>query len=113
MSTVVDARNVSHDRNAPIEPGQMVLTVDNMKLGTVKEATETHFKVDARFQRDYWLSRELVQFSDERVVGLRFRSDETELHKLRRPADRLSDTASNPATPSEDMSRWENGPFPP
>jgi hypothetical protein len=109
MSTVLHAPGTFRE----IEPGQMVLTVDNMKLGTVKEATETHFKVNARFQRDYWLSRETVQFTDVGVIGLSFRSDETELYKLRRPADRLNDTAGDPLTPSGDMNRWENGPFPP
>ena len=113
MSTVLETGTHYQDREAPIEPGQMVLTVDNMKLGTVKEATETHFKVDARFQRDYWLSRDLVQFTDQGVVGLSFRSDETELYKLRRPVDRLNDTAGAPMTPADDSNRWENGPYPP
>lgn len=72
---------------ATIHEGQTVLTLDNKRLGTVKELTDTHLKVDVRFRRDYWLPQDQVAFIDDEVVGLLFRSDEAELYKLPTPDD--------------------------
>ncbi len=111
MSTTLYAAPDSGQRDCPIHEGQMVLTVDNSRLGTVKEVTDTHFKVDVRFRRDYWLSREYVAFVDERAVGLSFRSDETELYKEHRRNDVFEPDYVE--APNENLTRWENGPFPP
>ena len=111
MSTVLYAARESGQRDCPIQVGQMVLTVDNNKLGTVKEVTDTHFKVAVRFRRDYWLSRDYVAFVDERAVGLAFRSDETELYKEHRRHEVFEPDYIE--APNERNTRWENGPFPP
>lgn len=111
MSTVLYAARESGQRDCPIQPGQLVLTVDNSRLGTVKEVTETHFKVDVRFRRDYWLSREYVAFVDDRAVGLSFRSDETELYKEHRRNDVFEPEYIE--APNDKPARWGNGPFPP
>ena len=73
--------------DAPIREGLEVFTLDNKRLGQVKEMTETHFKVDVRFRRDYWVSRAQVAYVDEHCVGLLFRADEAELYKLPGPSD--------------------------
>ena len=73
--------------SATIHEGQPVFTLDNKRLGQVKEMTDTHFKVDVRFRRDYWIARDQVAFVDDEVVGLLFRSDESELYKLPTASD--------------------------
>lgn len=109
MSTLLYAPQESGTPGAEIKPGQLVLTVDNTKLGVVKEVTGTHFKVDVRFRRDYWLSRDLVAFVDDRALGLAFRSDETELYK----EHSLGAFDAEFESPNDRLTRWENGPFPP
>jgi hypothetical protein len=71
----------------PITPGLDVFTLDNRRLGKVKETAESYFKVDARFRRDFWLARNQVAYTDFRCVGMLFRSDEAELYKLAQPSD--------------------------
>lgn len=73
----------------PIRTGLPVYTFDNRRLGHVKEIAEgaRFFKVDARFRRDYWLSRSQVAYVDNRCVGMLFRADEAELYRLNQPAD--------------------------
>ncbi len=73
--------------DAPIREGLEVFTLDNKRLGTVKESTDTHFKVDVRFRRDYWVSKAQVAYVDEHCVGMLFRADEAELYKLTGPSD--------------------------
>ncbi len=68
-----------------IAPGLVVYTIDNKRLGRVKETTETHLKVDARFRRDYWLARTRVVYVDERCVGMHFRKDELDLYRMSDP----------------------------
>jgi hypothetical protein len=112
MSTVVHSGMITDNSEYPLMEGQRVLTVDNTVLGRIKEVNDTHFKVDVRFRRDYWLPRHLVAFVDERSVGLTFRSDETELYKLHRPMFDLNDTATEYKPSTEHERRWENGPYP-
>lgn len=112
MSAVLYETSVPGLSACAIAPGQRVLTVDNSLLGTVKETSDTHFKVNVRFRRDYWLSRDLVAFVDAFVIGLTFRSDETELYKIHRPLAPLSDAPEEYSPPAEDQRRWENGPYP-
>lgn len=113
MSTLLSAPRDAGTPDCDIRPGQLVLTVDNTKLGTVKEVTDTHFKVDVRFRRDYWLARDLVAFVDERALGLAFRSDETELYKEHTIREFEVTQAESSEGPMESLTRWENGPFPP
>ena len=74
-------------KDAPITEGHPIYTLDNKRLGHVKEIGETHFKVDARFRKDFWLSRAQVAYVDEHCVGMLFRSDEAELYKLPEASD--------------------------
>lgn len=116
MSTVLYPGRDERSEECPITTGLAVLTVDNMLLGKVKEVGDKYFKVDVRWRRDYWLSNDLVAFVDDRVVGLTFRSDETELYKVHRPMTELDDGAiaiPSYRSPAEDRRRWENGPYPP
>lgn len=68
-----------------VSPGLDVYSVDNKRLGRVKETTTTHFKVDARFHRDYWLAKTRVVYVDDRCVGMHFRKDELELYRMNGP----------------------------
>ena len=70
---------------APIREGLLVFTADNRRLGRVKDLTDTHFKVDVRFGRDYWLARDRAVYVDDRCVGMHFRKDELELYRLSDP----------------------------
>ena len=70
---------------APIREGLMVFTADNRRLGRVKELSDTHFKVDVRFRRDYWLARDRAVYVDDRCVGMHFRKDELDLYRLSDP----------------------------
>ena len=70
-----------------IHEGQPVCTLDNKKLGVVSETSETHFKVHVRFRHDFWLARDQVAFIDDEIVGMLFRSDESELYRLSSPRD--------------------------
>ncbi|MBE0607970.1 MAG: hypothetical protein IH609_01180 [Dehalococcoidia bacterium] len=73
--------------DAPIKPGLPVITLDNKRLGHVKELAGNYFKVDVRFRRDIWLAMEQVAYVDEGCVGMLFRADEAELYRLARPTD--------------------------
>jgi hypothetical protein len=73
--------------DAPIQTGLPVYTLDNKRLGTVKEVEDGAFKVDARFRKDYWLATGQVAYVDEHCVGMLFRTDESELYKLQTPTD--------------------------
>ncbi len=76
--------------DAPIKAGLPVLTLDNKRLGQVKELAGNYFKVDVRFRPDFWLSVEQIAYVDESCVGMLFRADEAELYRLARPThDRL------------------------
>ena len=68
-----------------VTPGLDIYTIDNKRLGRVKEMTGTHFKVDARFKRDYWLSKTRVVYVDDRCVGMHFRKDELDLYRMSDP----------------------------
>lgn len=61
--------------------GDEVLTADGHRLGTVKELTRTHFKVDASMRTDYWLPRAEVASVDERV-HMNWNNDEADRHEL-------------------------------
>lgn len=55
--------------------GDAIFTVDEERLGTVREVTAGYFKVAAPLQRDYWLaSDEILDFAEGRV-RLAFRKD--------------------------------------
>jgi hypothetical protein len=71
--------------DAPLTPGQPVYTLDNRRLGRLKEANDRYIKVAALFRRDFWVDRSQIGFVDDHCVGLLFRSDEAELYKLNRP----------------------------
>jgi hypothetical protein len=73
--------------DSPIRTGLPVLTLDNKRLGRVKEIAANHFKVDVRFRRDFWLAVDQVAYVDEDCVGMLFRADEAELYRLAGPAD--------------------------
>ena len=68
-----------------VATGLEVYTIDNKRLGRVKETTETHFKVDARFRRDYWLAKTRVVYVDDRCAGMHFRRDELDLYRMNDP----------------------------
>ena len=68
--------------DAPIREGLPVYTLDNKRLGVVKEIDDGYFKVDVRFRKDYWLATDQVAYVDEHCVGMLFRTDESELYKL-------------------------------
>ena len=90
--------------DAPVHDGLEVFTLDNKRLGTVKEMAENHFKVDVRFRRDYWLSNAQIAYVDEHCVGLLFRSDEAELYKLTGPSDdNLARSFERRGYPSSDV----------
>jgi hypothetical protein len=84
MST--NTPTVADNTAAPLQIGEPVFTLDNKRLGKVKEVNETHFKVDARFRKDYWLARDRIAYVDAECVGMSWRSDEAELYKLGDPA---------------------------
>jgi hypothetical protein len=73
--------------DAPIRIGLPVYTLDNKRLGHVKEVDGDFFKVDARFRKDFWLPSNQVAYVDERCVGMLFRTDESELYKMMRPGE--------------------------
>lgn len=79
----------SEDMNTGVDPvittGLDVYTIDNKRLGRVKEMTDTHFKVDARFRRDYWLAKARSIYTDDRCVGMHFRKDELDLYRMNAP----------------------------
>ena len=94
--------------DAPVTPGLPVFTLDNKKLGTVKEVTERHFKVDARFRKDYFIALDQVAYVDGHCVGMLFRSDEAELYKLSGPTDdslqrRFDRTMPQPSEAASDV----------
>lgn len=84
MST--NTPTLADNTDAPLRIGESVFTLDNKRLGKVKEVNETHFKVDARFRKDYWLARDRIAYVDTECVGMSWRSDEAELYKLGDPA---------------------------
>ena len=49
-----------HNPSSGLRPGSTVATADGEVLGSLKEATETSFKVDAESARDYWLNRDTI-----------------------------------------------------
>ena len=83
MST--NTPTLADNTGAPIQLGEPVFTLDNKRLGTVKEVIETHFKVDARFRKDYWLARDRIAYVDADCVVMSWRSEEAELYKLNDP----------------------------
>lgn len=93
--------------DAPIKPGLPILTLDNKRLGHVKELAGDYFKVDVRFRRDFWLGMEQVAYVDENCVGMLFRADEAELYRLAQPTDdglqrRFDRKAVTPGDPGND-----------
>ena len=83
MST--NTPSLADKTGTPLRIGTTVFTLDNKKLGTVKEVTETHFKVDVRFWKDYWLARDRIAYADDECVGMSWRRDELELYRLNDP----------------------------
>jgi hypothetical protein len=75
-----------------IEPGSTVITADGQELGTVKDVTETSFKVDVEMARDYWLNRDTIVASDSHFVKVNFNSTALDDHKLSEPAILSSET---------------------
>ena len=48
--------------------GDMIFTIDERRLGTVREVGAGHFKVNAPLQRDYWLANhEILDMTVGRV----------------------------------------------
>lgn len=102
--------------DAPMKPGLPILTLDNKRLGHVKELAGDYFKVDVRFRRDFWLSVEQVAYVDENCVGMLFRADEAELYRLAHPADdglqrRFERRGGSPADPANDSPWTPRVPF--
>jgi len=67
-----------------MKPGTSVLTSDGARLGKLKEKTASgsFFKVDVRFQRDYWLSRDDIHETTAEGIILNFGKSELEARKL-------------------------------
>lgn len=98
-----------------VTTGLPVYTMDNKRLGRVKETTDTHFKVDARFRRDYWLAKTRVVYVDDRCVGMHFRKDELDLYRMSDPYGQefVNRTFAQPTSPRERIvDRDVRGPFP-
>jgi hypothetical protein len=68
-----------------LHEGQTIVTVDNHKLGQLKETHGSYFKVGARLKKDYWLSSEYVVDVNGDVLVLSFPSKELGEHKLPEP----------------------------
>lgn len=83
MSTATEPTMTGVDRI--VSSGLDVYTIDNKRLGRVKETTATHFKVDARFRRDYWLTKARIVYLDDRCIGMHFRKDELDLYRMSDP----------------------------
>ena len=83
MST--NTPTLADNTGTPLPIGAAVYTIDNKKLGMVKDVTETHFKVDVRFWKDYWLARDRIAFIDDDCVGMSWRREELELYRLNDP----------------------------
>ena len=88
-----------------MKPGTSVFTSDGARLGKLKEKTASgsFFKVDVRFQRDYWLSRDDIHETTPDGIVLNFGKDELEERKLEhrlrvtRAAVDSADSNLNPA----------------
>ncbi len=80
-----DSAKPSSDMDNRILPGMDVFTADGKRLGCVKESIGTHFKVDARWRRDYWLERDQVRGIESDRVGMLFTSTEASLYRLPKP----------------------------
>lgn len=53
-----------------LSTGAAVMTKDGARLGSVKEVTAKCFKVDAPFHKDYWLSMDLVETTNDTGIVL-------------------------------------------
>ena len=65
--------------------GVPIFASDNEAIGHVKEVRETHLKVDAPMQQDYWLPRALVTLESPHQVLLSCDSREVERLKEDHP----------------------------
>ena len=98
-----------------IREGLAVYTADNARLGRVKETNDTHFKVDARFRRDYWLARDRAVSIDEQRLGMHFRKDELDLYRMSDPFGtefRARQPADASSARERMLERDNRGPFP-
>lgn len=69
-----------------LTPGSTVVSADGQALGTIREATETSFKVDAEMARDYWLNRETIVAFEGDTVRVSFDCDRLDEYRLDSPA---------------------------
>lgn len=78
--------NQEHGATFGLRPGSTVVSADGEPLGTVKDATETSFKVDAEKARDYWLNRETIVACEGDSVRVGFERNRLDEYRLDSPA---------------------------
>jgi hypothetical protein len=80
-----------------IRPGSIVRTADGQTAGHVGEVSGAHFKVAARWRRDYWLPTSIVDTADQDVVLLAVPKNELRAYQMERPDFGEMDTATGGA----------------
>jgi hypothetical protein len=73
-----------------LSTGADVITLDGHKIGSVKEVYGRWFKVDAKFQMDYWLSCDLVSEATAETVTVAFEKDALVDYKSDYPDDAVA-----------------------
>ena len=68
-----------------LSAGAAVMTKDGTHLGSVKEVTAKCFKVDAPFHKDYWLSMDFVETTNDTGVVLELSAASVAEHRLDSP----------------------------
>lgn len=68
-----------------LSEGTLVYTRDGEELGRICELTPTHFKIDARMKRDYWLAATDLIGLDSGVARVDFDAHDLELHQFENP----------------------------
>ena len=68
-----------------LSTGTAVMTKDGARLGSVKEVTAKCFKVDAPFHKDYWLSNDLVETTNDTGIVLELTAASVAEHEMDRP----------------------------
>jgi hypothetical protein len=79
------------NRDTHLEEGMPVITMDGQPLGTIKEIRDDAIKVDARFARDYWLSRDEVVVNEDARAMVLVTKDVINAYKLSRPGAAASE----------------------
>ncbi len=68
-----------------LSAGTAVMTKDGARLGSVKEVTAKCFKVDAPFHKDYWLSMDLVETTNDTGIVLELTAAGVAEHQMDKP----------------------------